>query len=208
MNISIKIDHELEKIVRSLGEGEKAINKALRSALRGTLKNVRTQSVRIARQRYTHVDIRRLAIAEKINFAEGFYEASLFFSGRRGMGLRHFRPSPGKNPNWRGVDPRKRKPLAGVSSIIIKGRGRKIYTGPNGEKPFWAKAKQGFMALFYREQQSGKNDGVRRLHMLYGPSPIQALGKVSQKQIEKIAQEALSKNVDRALRAAMKGYLK
>lgn len=154
-------------------------------------------------QRYTFFEVNRLNIREKTDIKSGAdFSGELIFSGRRGVGLRNFRPSPGRAPDWKGVAPKKRKPRAGVSSTILRGGKRKVYTGPEGEKPFWARAKQGFMALFYRDKITDK------LQMLYGPSPIQALGRSATEMLEDVAEDSLAKNMQRALRAAIQGYQK
>lgn len=208
-NITVYLDtSELRKLQEVLQGREKALKNSIRRTMKDTIKAVRTKATRHARHRYTYFDAARLTVREKIVVDSGdTFSAEVLFSGRRGVSLRHFRPSPAQAPDWRGVAPNKRKPKKGVSSVILRGMKRKLYTGPDGEKPFWARAKQGHMALFYREA-SKKHDGKHRLHMLFGPSPIQALGESAAGMLEDTANTTLKKSMQRALRAAMLGYQK
>lgn len=189
----------LRRLADDLEVSVSALQRGIHRALRITAKKVMAQAKKHVRQRYRYADMKRI----KDRIVEGDSALMIEFTGPVGAGLVHFAPRPSFQPDWRGIPPKRRNPRAGVSSIIIKGGKRKVYAGPNGEKPFWARTKQGFMALFYRGKPP-KNSLV----MLFGPSPMQALGRSAEAPLRLAAEEGLETNLEREMRAVMLGYIK
>lgn len=164
----------LQQITARIQHLPEDCNLAVARAINRTLQAIYSEAVRIGTEKYT--------IRDK-NFSKSLMGRSSYlgrkatpsnlvgsvdFRGSTGRPLVHFKPSPGKAPNWRGVPVAKRRPKAGVSSLIKKGGTRKVYA-KDGAKPFIATMKSGHKGLFVR-QPSGK------LEQLFGPSAIQLLG--------------------------------
>ena len=172
-----------------------------RSAVNRTLETVRAEAVRIGREKYT-------ARAESLRKRAGIRRATrtspvgvLDLRGRKGMSLIHFRPQPGVIPDWKGVPVKRRQPKGGVSNLIKKGGRRKVYaTGDN--KPFLAKVTD-HVGIFVRQP------GTDKLEMLYGPSPIQAIGgQASRERLRATARETFEKRLRHEVNAILSGNIR
>lgn len=149
-----------EKVITSLGLIKE--QKAYRMALRAALTSARKEAARVARTSYT---ARKTKLFDRIEakYAEG----KLTLRGAPGMSLIHFKPTPPKP----GV-----RPSGGVTSQV-KRSGRRYAHGDrryDHYKPFILKKKQGGMGIFVRERGRAQ-PGWKGYHMLFGPSPVQAL---------------------------------
>ncbi len=156
------------------------IEKATDRALNHALKAVRAEGVRIAREKYTakaravraRIKIHRVSIKN----ARG----EVFFSGKVGEPAGEFDIRPRRAPNWKGVNPRERKPAAGILARFIRDGAFSAVEGPHGEKSFLAPfGGSGKIYVWYRRtsERSGARKQVadKGMRMLFGPSPIQAL---------------------------------
>lgn len=210
--VEIKVDAlELASVRLRLESLGKLGERAMRMAVNETLRNIRSKAREIGRERYTYYDTKRLKV--RIKNAWGTETSgNITFSGKRGIGLRRFKPFPPKPPKWRDIDPKNRSPKMGISVITLKNKGRYYRFGPHGEKLWWGKAKQGarmnkwIYAIFYRDKTivGGKSP----IKMAYGPSPIQALGKEGLPKLVDYANSRLSSNLKRNLEKALRGYIR
>lgn len=117
------------------------------------------------------------------------------------MSLIRFRPQPGTIPNWKGVPVKQRQPRGGVSNLIKKGGRRKIYARGNN-KPFLAKLSDQ-VGVFVRQP------GIDKLEMLYGPSPIQALGgQAGRERLQAKARETFEKRLRHEVDAILGGHMR
>ncbi len=204
--------YELGRKMRILPQDTRG---AISRAINRTLEMIKTEGVRIARDRYTakNADISKHTRILKSN--KETLQGHVFFSGKKGVPLGDFKATPKINPNWKGVKPKDRKPKLGVSVQIKStqaGGTFKTRRAPNGEKLFWA-WKSGYLRLVYREKgtrspalrergrsKTADEDKINQEETttinLYGPSPIQALmSKESTVRLQKKANEALEKRI-------------
>lgn len=153
--------------------------KAFDQSMRAALKAMRKESARIARQTYT-------ARASKLfdHVSVDYRSHSLELTGAFGMNLFHFRPNP-ETPKIR--------PRGGVTSQVRKKGRRYAHVDkeyPGASKPFVMTKRrntgEGGYGIFVRERDSHDKAGYgptkfqgrthwKKFHMLFGPSPIQAL---------------------------------
>lgn len=194
---------DLERTIRDLTRGvqhlPKACSTAVARAVNRTLESVRAEAVRIGRERYTAKgeNLRKRAVIRRATGAAP--RGVLELRGRRGMSLIHFRSQPGSVPNWKGVSLKQRRPKGGVSNLIKRGGRRRVYA--NGDnKPFLANV-NGHVGVFVRRP------GERTLDMLYGPSPIQALGgRDSRRRLQAKARETFDKRLRHEVAAILAGH--
>lgn len=137
-------------------------------AVNRTLEAVRAEAVRAASNAYTAraESLRKNTVILKATARNP--RGTLKLSGTMGVPLVEFKPSPGSAPNWRGVPSAKRRPKAGVSSLVKRGGKRKVY-GEAPYKPFFARVGKGW-GLYTRTSVKGN------LQQLFGPSPVQMFG--------------------------------
>ncbi len=145
------------------------MRKASARAINRTLQSVRALGARIARETYTAPtrELTKRIVVKNAKATDN--EGQITFAGAKGVPLHRFLPNPRKKPDWRGVDPRKRKPEAGVSTKIKRAGQRKVKFGPDGQKPFWVHNER-TRGLYYRFGK--RKDAIKPL---FGPSPVQAL---------------------------------
>ena len=183
---------DIEQAIRQLcgALDEKQIKKAVRSARSRSLKAGKTLGAKMAREEYT---ARSSAIKKRFKastYNDGA-DAGLRFSGFPGLNLVHFLARPDK--------PDAPRPKRGVSVKVKRSGKRYVPTGKqdNSSKPFVAKIKKAGseLGIFVRY---GKG---KRRHMLYGPSPIQALQSPERQEkirerIEEIFEKRLTHELD------------
>lgn len=181
----------VEKLIRSLGMIKE--QKACRMALRAALAATRKEAARVAGTTYT---ARKAKLFDRIEAA--YSQGTLTLRGAFGMSLFHFKPDP--------ATPRMR-PTGGVTSQV-KRKGRRYTHGDRNYdhyKPFVMRKKQGGFGIFVREK--GRNlPGWKGYHMLFGPSPIQALMRADRQKlvVEKATQtfgEKIQQEIDKMLAA-------
>lgn len=194
---------DMEKTIRDLTQSMQHLPKAgvaaVARAVNRTLESVRAEAVRIGRETYT-------ARAESLRKRATLRRATgttprgvLELRGRRGMSLIHFRSRPGNVPNWKGVPVARRRPKEGASNLIKRGGRRNVYA-KGGNKPFLAKV-SGHVGVFVRRP------GEDGLEMLYGPSPIQALGgRDSRRRLQAKARETFEKRLRHEVAAILAGH--
>lgn len=194
---------DLERTIRDLTRGvqhlPKACSTAVARAVNRTLESVRAEAGRIGREKYTAKgeNLRKRATIRRAsgNNPRGVLE----LRGRRGMSLIHFRPQPGSVPDWKGVSLKQRRPKGGVSNLIKRGGRRRVYADGDN-KPFLANV-SGHVGVFVRRP------GERTLDMLYGPSPIQALGgRDSRRRLQAKARETFDKRLRHEVAAILAGH--
>lgn len=173
-----------EKLLRTLG-GLKE-QKACRMALRVALTAARKEAANVARTTYT---ARKSKLFDRIevDYAGG----RLTLRGAFGMSLYHFKPNPNK-PGTR--------PAGGVTSQVKRGgpryahRDRRFSHGA----PFVMAKQQGGFGIFVR--RTGNFPGWKGVHMLFGPSPIQALMRADkQALVAEQATETFRENIERQI---------
>lgn len=162
-------------------------HEAYRKALRSALTSARQEAARVARAAYT---ARRSRLFDRIEakYAEG----TLTLRGAPGMSLIHFKPAPAL-PGTR--------PAGGVTSQV-KRRGPRYAHGDRRfthDAPFIMPKKQGGYGIFVRETGRKWKDW-QGVHMLFGPSPVQALMREdAQAQVAEQAARAFREKIAREI---------
>lgn len=174
-----------ESLLRDLG-GLKE-QKACRVALRAALASARKEAASIARDTYT---ARKATLFDRIeaDYAGG----KLTLHGTFGLSLYHFKPSqakPGKGP------------AGGVTSQVKRKGPRYAHRDPRFSHgaPFVMAKRQGGYGIFVR-RTGGKLPGWKGVHMLFGPSPIQALMRADkQALVAERATETFREKIEREI---------
>lgn len=202
----IKIEiPDMERTIRAMTRGVQHLpgecSAAIARAVNRTLESVRAEAVRMGRERYTAraESLRKRAVIRRATRTSPV--GVLELRGRKGMSLIHFRPQPGTIPQWKGIPVKQRRPKGGVSNIVKKGGRRKVYAkGDN--KPFLAKVTDR-VGIFVRQP------GTNKLEMLYGPSPIQAIGgQDSRERLQARARETFEKRLHHEVNAILAGNIR
>ncbi len=202
--INIEIP-DMERTIRAMTRGVRHLpgecSVAVARAVNRTLDAVRAEAVRMGRERYTAraESLRKRAVIRRATRTAPV--GVLELRGRKGMSLLHFRPQPGVIPQWKGIPVKQRRPKDGVSSLIKKGGRRKVYAkGDN--KPFLAKVSDR-VGVFVRQP------GTDKLEMLYGPSPIQAIGgQAGRERLQSKARETFEKRLRHEVDALLAGHIR
>lgn len=202
----IKIEiPDMERTLRAMTRGVQHLpgecSAAIARAVNRTLDSVRAEAVRIGREKYT-AKAESLRNKARIQRATRARPAGVLeLRGRRGTPLIHFRTQPGSVPNWKGVPVKQRRPKEGVSNLIKRGGRRRVYA-KGGNKPFLARV-SGHVGVFARRP------GERKLDMLYGPSPIQAIGgQASRERLQAKARETFEKRLRHEVDAILAGNIR
>lgn len=184
MSIALHIDGVDEALERHRAAldalGPKNASKAIARALNRAVSAARTEAGRIARRAYT-ARADKLFDAIFIRSARpGRLESRLEISGRPGVSLIHFQATPDRPL------PPSRRPADGISVRIRRDGSRQLARSRRGgSKSFVIRKPQGGYGIFVRHG--------RRLEMLLGPSPVQALQRrEDQERIMARAEEVFS----------------
>ena len=162
LNGKADVERELARIMGALDK--KQIDKAIRHARQRSIKAGKALGAKLAREKYTARAgaIKNRMIATILGSGES---AALRFSGFPGLNLIHFLARPNK--------PTVKKPKKGVTVKVKRDGPRYV---PKGKQ---ANSSLPFVAPIYKK---GTEYGIfvrygkgERRHMLFGPSPIQAL---------------------------------
>ena len=153
---------------------QKEVKNAVRLAVRETVTRTKKKGLSLAAQRYTiqKDKMKRLLPLAAVDIpAADRLEGSVTFMGDVGVPVRYFKTNPKRAiPNWKGIQPKRRKPKNGVRYVPVKGGAWTYVHGPEGQKTFWFRSRQnGNVLLGYRTNDTISSEG------LLGPSPIQAL---------------------------------
>lgn len=197
----IKIDarETLRNITKSLLVLPDRFEIAVDRAINRTLITLRKEGNKLAMERYTAVREKPRNTARIFKSFKGMMTGAIEFTGRRGSSLCNFRPSPQYE--------KKKRPAQGISSLIIKGGVRKVYTDADGNKPFWLPMKQGGYGLFYNARKNRTYKKWHGITLAYGPSGIQAITrKDAQEKLATLAESVLQKNMIHQLEAVIRGY--
>lgn len=190
------IDKALAGIFGALDE--KQIKKAIRSARSRSIKAGKELGAKLAREEYTarKSAIKNRFVATILGDGE---RAGVRFSGFPGLNLIHFlaRPNTDTAP----------RPKRGVSVKVKRSGTRHVPSGKqdNSSKPFVAKIKKkgSEMGIFVRYGKGKKR------HMLYGPSPIQALQSYErQEKIRERIDEVFASRLTHELDVRLKGIVR
>lgn len=201
----IKIEiPDMERTIRAMTRGVQHLpgecQAAIARAVNRTLESVRAEAVRMGRERYTAraESLRKRAVIRRATRTSPV--GVLELRGRKGMSLIHFRPQPGTIPQWKGIPVKQRRPKGGVSNIVKKGGGRRKVYAKGDNKPFLAKVTD-HVGIFVRQP------GTNKLEMLYGPSPIQAIGRQdSRERLQAKARETFEKRLRHEVDAILLGH--
>lgn len=198
---------DAKKVLRDLSFlGLDKRNKIFKVGLRAALTSMRKEAVRVARTTYT-ARPSKLFEHMDIDYAEG----ELRLRGPFGMNLFHFKPFP-NTPKVR--------PKGGVTSKVKRKGKRYAHRDPDYDHnaPFVMKklrgSDDGGYGIFVKEKDGNNKPtprmkGVGRLgsywgnmglHMLFGPSPIQALlRKDNQELVLEKGTEAFRENIEQQI---------
>ena len=207
---------EVTQTIRHLPDG---CSTAIARAVNRTLDAVRGEAIRIAKETYTYTG---KTVSGKV-FDQIFLKKAtrtdgtgrLFIGGRRGVSLWHFKAQPSK--------PGKR-PVGGVSAQVLKQGSRHVRVRSGWSKPFIMKKKRGDdkdggYGVFIRRDGTrysdrytkGPRQGQRiwkgNIEMLFGTSPIQAVGKPqSRERLQAKARETFEKRLRHEVDALLLGH--
>ncbi|MDE7064423.1 MAG: hypothetical protein K2O70_02995 [Desulfovibrionaceae bacterium] len=190
-----RVINEMTACIRHIPDG---CAQAAARAINRTLRSMKAEAIRIARDAYTcRVPVGRafshlyFKTANKANM-----RGTLFISGERGMSLYNFKPNP-KKPGTR--------PPGGVTAQVRRDGNRRAYGYPGYSKPFIMKKAQGNHGVFVRKS-GGRPRNWKDYEMLYGASPIQALeSRDNQERIRAHAAETFSKRLQHEVYALLAG---
>lgn len=187
---------EMTACIRHLPEG---CAQAAARAINRTLRGMKAEAIRIAREAYTA----RMPVGKAFSHLyfktanKANLQGTLFIAGERGMSLYRFKPSP-KKPG--------KRPSGGVTAQVRRDGNRRVYGRPDFSKPFIMKKKQGNYGVFVRKQGSRNPIDWKDYEMLYGASPIQSLQRRdSQERIRARAAEMFSKRLRHEVQALLPG---
>ena len=203
----IKIEiPDMERTIRAMTRGVQHLpgecSAAIARAVNRTLEAVRAEAVRMGREKYTakaeslrkRANIRRATRSTPVGVLE--------LRGRKGISLIQFRAQPRQIPNWKGVPVRQRRPKGGVTNLVKKSGRRKVYA-EGGNKPFVANV-DGHLGIWVRYP-----GGNGKIHMLFGPSPIQAMGGLeSRERLQEKARETFEKRLQHEVNAILAGHVR
>lgn len=174
---------------------DKDMQKALRTALNETLTRTRQAGIRRMRNYYAlnapgMVKVMAYIQRSWARKGEVFLSGSLLFKGSVGLPLSYFDRWPRHMPNYRGVNPRKRRPKGGIRVRIKKGEARRIIAGSFLVPPSSKAARRAGLEaeLVTRKENNGAvsekqrryfaSAGINKFDRPMGPSPIQALASI------------------------------
>ena len=179
---------------------ERAQRKAIARAVNRTLNAVKAEAARIARQRYT---ARPKKLFDDIVVKKATPDTpagAISIQGRIGVSLIHFKAQP----NTPGVRPR-----GGVSAQVRKAGPRRVKREAGFDRPFVMKKKQGGYGVFVRRHGGKWKDFSKgNMHMLFGASPVQALGKAAEERIQERAGEVFTRRLEHEIEALLSGVAK
>ncbi len=137
----------------------KETRKAMRLACSDAARSAQSEGNAIARDAYTAKSKKKV----KAKVRQGKEQASVLFTGEVGEPLRHFDLRPRKPGS---------RPPGGVSVRVKKGGAYRHAKGPEGQKTFLFRGKNGAVLLGYRK--AGRSISTEGL---VAASPIQAVAK-------------------------------
>lgn len=198
--MSINGDRDINRALARLGNAlsKKEIEKAIRAARFRSVRAGKTLGAKLAREKYTAKShaIKRRFVATLVNNGA---QAGVRFNGFPGMNMIHFmaRPNTDVRPG----------PRRGVSVKIKRYGARYVPTGKqdNSSRPFVAKIykNKSEMGIFVRYGRG------KTRHMLYGPSPIQALlSRDYQGQIMDRMKDVFAQRLTHELEARVEGLVR
>lgn len=161
-----------------------ATKKALRTALNETLTRTRNAGVRRMRSYYALNVAGMVRVGAYIQRSwarkgEVFLSGSVLFKGSVGLPLSYFALRPRSLPNYKGVNPRRRRPKGGIKVLIKKGGKYETVAGSFLVPPQSKSARRsGLAAKLVKVSQRGRSHGRRYFDRPMGPSPIQALASI------------------------------
>lgn len=202
--VATDVNRLLKSMTDVIDLTQKETKNAVRLAVRETVTRTKKKGLDIAARRYTiqkdkMKHLMPLATVELPN--RDSCDGSVTFKGDVGVPIRYFKTKPRRAvPNWKGKNPRRRKPTQGVQYMPVKGGKWKDARGPNDEKTFWFLSKQNNVILGYRRGEKLSSEG------LFGPSPIQALQQHDNaSELRKYMDDTLRKRVEHQLDRLNKG---
>lgn len=174
---------------------DKNMQKALRTALNETLTRTRQAGIRRMRNYYAlnvpgMVKVMAYIQRSWAKKGEVFLSGSLLFKGSVGLPLSYFDRWPRHLPNYRGVNPRKRRPKGGIRVRIKKNEARRLISGsflvpPSskaarraGLEAELVNRKENLGAVSKAQLQFFRERGIHKFNRPMGPSPIQALASI------------------------------
>ena len=169
----------------------KETRKAMRLACSDAARSAQSEGNAIARDAYTAKSKKKV----KAKVRNGKNQAAVLFTGDVGEPLRHFDLRPRKPGS---------RPPEGISVRVKKGGSFRHARGPDGQKTFLFRRKNGAVLLGYREA-----GGKLSTEGLMAASPIQAVAK--KENAERLAEHAGEKGkleLLRQLGRVLKGEIK
>ena len=172
--VSTDVNRLLKDMADIVDLTRKETKNAVRLAVRETVIRTKKKGLSLAAQRYTiqKDKMKRLLPLATVDVPSAdSLEGSVTFMGDVGVPIRYFKTNPRRAiPNWKGINPKQRKPKNGVRYAPVRGGAWTYVHGPEGQKTFWFRPwLTNNLLLGYRT-----NDTISTAGLL-GPSPIQAL---------------------------------
>lgn len=202
--VATDVNRLLKSMTDVIDLAQKETKNAVRLAVRETVIRTKKKGLDIAARRYTiqKDKVKHLLPLAIVDVPSSEHlDGAVTFKGDVGVPIRYFKTKPRRAvQNWKGKDPRNRKPVQGVQYMPVKGGKWKDARGPNDEKTFWFLSKQNNVILGYRMGEKLSSEG------LFGPSPIQALQQhENASELRKYMDDTLKKRVEHQLDRLNKG---
>lgn len=202
--VATDVNRLLKSMTDVIDLAQKETKSAVRLAVRETVIRTKKKGLDIAARRYTiqKDKVKHLLPLAIVDVPSSEHlDGAVTFKGDVGVPIRYFKTKPRRAvQNWKGKDPRNRKPVQGVQYMPVKGGKWKDARGPNDEKTFWFLSKQNNVILGYRMGEKLSSEG------LFGPSPIQALQQhENASELRKYMDDTLKKRVEHQLDRLNKG---
>ncbi|MDL2279073.1 phage tail protein [Desulfovibrio sp. OttesenSCG-928-G11] len=189
-------DRTIKSMLATIEHIKDGAPKACARAINATLAGLRKEAIRLAQGTYTAKarDLARKALLQRAK--AGQLSGLLSIKDKRGLNLVNFQAKPNR--------PGGKKPKEGASVKVLKAGSRKN-PRKSGQKAFVARGGNGNVLMFVRLKK-----GRGGLQALYGPHPVQSLGRddnqdALNRTVERLLPQNLQKEVDAVLAASLKG---
>ena len=167
---------ELEDMVKGIKLGEKALRNATVRAINKTATSSVHFISKLIRKDYNvkAYEIKRVLNISKANKRQANVQAQLYGSGKPGIPLYKFAPTPSRVPSTRRTKSGGYTPKGGIKVLVTKGQ-RKVVADA-----FVAQMPNGKIGVF-KERERGIGNwwnafrSKSRIKQLYGPSPIRLI---------------------------------
>ncbi len=196
----------LIEATKGLKIAEPALKKGAVSATNKSIVTVRSRATRLVAKEYrvTQKDVRKELNIYKANYSR--IVARMYGSGKPGIGLFKFAPTPKRIPSTVRSGTGRFLPKDGIKVMIHRGKRKQV------KGAFIARMSSGHVGVFRRRKDGSANfwNAAKRrffIDELFGPSPLRILDSTFYKdKIDEIAEEVMDKNMAHETEYFLKKY--